>query len=74
MKEELLRRLSREAKARQLTRAALMREACQHYLEKLREHELVRQYVEGYKHQPETAVVGKSGERLAATVWPHEDW
>ena len=30
MKEDLLRRLSREAKARNLTRAALIRKACRH--------------------------------------------
>lgn len=74
MNEDLLRRLSREAKARKLTRAALIRDACQHYLEKLREDELDRQYVAGYRRYPESAAVGKTGERLAATVWPREDW
>jgi metal-responsive CopG/Arc/MetJ family transcriptional regulator len=74
MKEDLLRRLSREAKARRLTRAALIREACQHYLEKLREDELDRQYVAGYHRHPESAAVGKIGERLAAEVWTREDW
>ncbi|MGD0227296.1 MAG: ribbon-helix-helix protein, CopG family [Terriglobia bacterium] len=74
IKEDLLRRLSREAKARKLSRAALIREACQHYLEKLREDELDRQYVPGYRRHPESAAVGRAGERLAAEVWPREDW
>jgi metal-responsive CopG/Arc/MetJ family transcriptional regulator len=74
MKEDLLRRITREAKARRLTRAALIREACQHYLEKLREDDLDRQYVAGYLRHPESAAVGKTGERLAAEVWPREDW
>ena len=45
--EDLLRRLFREAKDRKLTRAALIREACQDYLDKVRDDELDRQYVAG---------------------------
>lgn len=74
MEEELLLRLSTEAKARDLTRAALIREACQHYLETLREDELDRQYEAGYRRHPETAAGGKIGGKLAAEVWPREDW
>jgi len=50
------------------------REACQDYIEKVREDELDRQDVAGYLRQPESAAVGKTGERLAAEVWPREDW
>jgi len=74
MEEDLLRRLSLEAKTRQLTPAALIREACQHFVEKLREDELDRHYVAAYLHKPESAAVGKTGEKLAAEVWPREDW
>jgi hypothetical protein len=74
MGEGLLKRLSREAKARGLTRAALIGEACQDYLERFREAELDRRYVAGYRRYPESAAVGKTGEILAAKVWPREDW
>ena len=74
MNEDLLRRLSREAKARRLTRAALIREACQHYVEKLREDDLDRQYMTGYRCHPESTEVGETGERLAIEAWPREDW
>ena len=74
VEEDLFLRLSRQAKARKLTRAALVREACQHYLERLREDELDRQYAAGYRRHPESDAVGKTGERLAAEVWQCEDW
>jgi predicted transcriptional regulator len=74
MEEDFLQRLSREARARRLTRSALIREACKHHLERLREDELDRQYTARYRRHPETAAVGKTGERLAAEVWPREDW
>ena len=74
MEEDLFRHLAREAKARKVTRVALIHEACQHYLEKLRENDLDRQYVAGYRRQPASAAVGKIGERLNAEVWPREDW
>jgi metal-responsive CopG/Arc/MetJ family transcriptional regulator len=74
MEEDLLQRLSREARARRLTPSALIREACKHYLETFREDELDRQYTAGYRRHPETVAVGKTGERLAAEVWPCEDW
>jgi len=68
MNDDLLRRLSREAIDRKLTRAALIREACQHYLEMVRKDDLDRQYEAGYRRHPESAAVGKTGERLAAEV------
>ena len=74
MNEDLLRCLSREARARKLTTGALIREACQHYLEKFREDELDRQYVAGYHRHPESAAVRETGERPAGEVWPREDW
>ena len=52
MEEDLLQRLSREARARRLTPSALIREACKHYLETFREDELDRQYTAGYRRHP----------------------
>jgi metal-responsive CopG/Arc/MetJ family transcriptional regulator len=74
MNDDLLRPLSRQVKTRKLTRSALICEACQHHLEKLREDDLDRQYVAGYRRHPESAAVGRAGERLAGEVWPREDW
>jgi hypothetical protein len=72
MNEDLLKRLSREAKTRKLARAALIREACQQHLEKHNEEELDRQYVEGYRQKPESAAWGKLGEKMASEVWGEE--
>jgi hypothetical protein len=70
----LLGAVTRLAKARRSSRAALIREACQRYLERIEEEELDRKYVEGYRRKPESASVGKLGERMAKEVWPKEDW
>jgi metal-responsive CopG/Arc/MetJ family transcriptional regulator len=70
----LLGAVTRLAKVRRSSRAALIREACQRYLERIEEEELDRKYVEGYRRKPESASVGKLGERMAKEVWPKEDW
>ncbi len=74
MDDGLLRAVTRSAKARKSTRAALIREACHRYLDKLEEEELERKYVEGYRRKPENPAVGKTGAKLAAIVWPKEEW
>ena len=74
MEEELLRAVNRRAKAKQSSRAALIRSACEEYLRRVEEEELERRYVEGYRRKPETPSVGKLGEKMAAEVWPKEDW
>jgi metal-responsive CopG/Arc/MetJ family transcriptional regulator len=70
----LLRAVTRLAKVRRTTRAALVREACQLYLERLTEEELDNRYIEGYRRRPESPSVGKLGERMAQEIWPKEDW
>ena len=70
----LLGAVTRMAKARRATRAALIREACQRYLERIEEEKLERKYIEGYRRKPENSSVGKLGERMAKEVWPKEDW
>ncbi len=74
MEEELLRAVNRRAKAKRSSRAALIRSACEEYLRRIEEEELERLYVEGYRRKPESPSVGKLGERMAAEVWPREDW
>jgi metal-responsive CopG/Arc/MetJ family transcriptional regulator len=70
----LLGAVNRLAKVRRSTRAALIREACQRYLETVEEEELDRKYAEGYRRKPESAAVGKLGEKMAKEVWAKEDW
>lgn len=72
--EKLLRLLNRQARALRSSRAALIRSACQEYLRRLEEEELDRRYVEGYRRKPEDRAWGKAGAKLAARVWPVEDW
>ncbi len=74
MEEELLRQVNRLARARRSTRAALIREACQEYLRRLKEEELERRYIEGYRRKPEDPAWGELGAKLATQVWPREDW
>ncbi len=74
MDETLLRAVNRRAKASHSTRAALIRAACEEYLRKLKEEELDRCYVEGYRRKPENPALGQAGLKLAAEVWPEEDW
>lgn len=74
MDDKLLREMNRKAKASRSSRAALIRKACEEFIRKLEEEELERQYVEGYRRKPENPAWGKIGSRLAAEVWPREDW
>ena len=74
MEEQLLHAVNRKAKERRSTRAALIRTACEQYLQKLEEDELDRRYAEGYRRHPERPALGKAGAKLAAQVWPREDW
>lgn len=74
MNEKLLQALNRKAKVQRLTRAELIRVACQQYLRRLEEEELERRYVEGYRRKPEKLDVGKAGAQLAGQIWSREGW
>ena len=74
MDERLLKEVNRKAKVQLSTRAAFIRKACEEYLRNLEVQELERQYIEGYRRKPENPGWGKLGARLAAQVWPEEDW
>lgn len=74
MDNDLLRAVNQKAKARRSTRAALIRAACKEFLRKLDEQELEQRYLDGYRRMPETPALGKAGAKLAARVWPREDW
>jgi uroporphyrinogen-III synthase len=72
--EELLRAMTRRAKAARGSRAALIRSASETDLRELEEEQLERRYVEGYRRKPEDPAWGELGARLAAEVWPLETW
>ncbi|HTG61348.1 MAG TPA: ribbon-helix-helix protein, CopG family [Terriglobia bacterium] len=74
MDEKLLQAVNRKARSSRSTRAALIRTACQEYLQRLEEQELERRYVEGYRRKPEKPAWGEIGARLAAEVLSEEDW
>jgi len=74
MDEGLLKAVNERAKSRRSTRSALIREACTDYLSKLEQEALERKYVEGYRRKPESALVGKLGEKMAREVWQEETW
>ena len=74
MDDGLLRAVNREARASRSTRAALIRAACQEYLQRIEKRELERRYIEGYRRMPEKPAWGKMGAKLAAEVLSTEDW
>jgi len=74
IQEYLLGRLDEVSRERGQSRAAFIREACAHYVTSLREAELDRQYVEGYKRFPESTEDAEWRTRLAAEVWGEEEW
>ena len=74
MDEKLLRAVNREARASHSSRAALIRTACQDYLQRIDEQELERRYVAGYQRKPEKPGWGQMGAKLAAQVLPEESW
>jgi metal-responsive CopG/Arc/MetJ family transcriptional regulator len=74
MDEGLLKAVNEQAKSRRSTRSALIRAACQEYLDRIEQQALERKYVEGYRRTPESPLVGKLGEKMAREVWPEEAW
>lgn len=56
------------------SRAAFIREACRQRLRALKEHELDRRYVAGYRKTPEGAAWSKVSTKLLSRVLPKEKW
>ena len=72
--EKLLRGINRKAKVLGCSRAAFIRKACEEFLRRLEDEEFDRQYLEGYRRKPEDPTWGEIGGKMAAEVWPREDW
>ena len=70
----LLGAVTRMAKVRRATRAALIREACQRYLERIEEENSSVSTSKATVQTRKALRVGKLGERMAKEVWPKEDW
>jgi len=72
--KELVTRLDQLADRQGISRAAVIRMACTHYLRQLQRNEQVQQYVEGYQRAPEESTVNETLAWLAAAELPGESW
>jgi metal-responsive CopG/Arc/MetJ family transcriptional regulator len=72
--KELLKALNTTCKKQKKKRAEFVREACKKLLAQLRNEELERQYIEGYRRIPEDPIEGEIGAKLAAEVLEKEEW
>ncbi|MEO8457977.1 MAG: CopG family transcriptional regulator [Chloroflexota bacterium] len=73
MPEELLATLDSISHEQDVSRSALIREACVEYIATSKKAEDVRRYVESYTKYPEKDE-GNWRELLAAEVWGEEDF
>ncbi len=76
MPAELVESLDELSEKQDVSRSALIREACAKYLTSTEEAEKIRRYIEGYTKYPEE-ISNEEAEarlRLAAEVWGDEDF
>jgi metal-responsive CopG/Arc/MetJ family transcriptional regulator len=73
MPAELVESLDELSEKQDVSRSALIREACAKYLSSTEEAEKIRRYIEGYTKYPEVDE-GDWREQLAAEVWGEEDF
>lgn len=73
MPEDLLTSLDKLSHEQDLSRSAVIREACAEYVASTQKAESIRQYVESYEKYPEEDD-GDWREQLAAEVLGDEDW
>jgi metal-responsive CopG/Arc/MetJ family transcriptional regulator len=74
MSPQLIAEVDRLAQAREESRAAFVRRACEHFMAELQERELEAAYERGYLEQPEELEFAETVAQLAAETWPNEDW
>ncbi|MDP2919256.1 MAG: hypothetical protein Q8O43_03440 [Dehalococcoidia bacterium] len=72
--KELLKALNTTCKKQKKKRAEFVREACKKLLAQLRNEELERQYIEGYKRFPEDTSLAEAQLKMAAEVLSKEEW
>ncbi len=73
MPEQLLASLDEMSQKQEVSRSALIREACAKYITSTQEAEWDRQYAEAYAKHPEDDEGGWR-DKLAAEVIGYEDW
>jgi metal-responsive CopG/Arc/MetJ family transcriptional regulator len=73
MPAELVESLDELSEKQDVSRSALIREACAKYLSSTEEAEKIRRYIEGYTKYPEDPEGGWR-DKLAAEVIGYEDW
>lgn len=71
---DLLEALEKERQARNESRSQFFREAVEHLLRQKRLQESVRQYVQGYRAEPESDDEVAVAQRTSVAVLPSEDW
>jgi metal-responsive CopG/Arc/MetJ family transcriptional regulator len=77
LNEDLLKRLDDASREREVSRSALIREACVRYIADIEEAKLVREYEQGYERMPEgeeEAAWAKMGEERLAELLAEDSW
>lgn len=74
IEEELLNALDKVSKKQRKARAALIRQACSNYLQKIEYEELDRLYQQGYKKIPEESGMGEVQVALTGQILSKESW
>lgn len=72
--DDLLADLNRVSKGEGMTRAELIRLACQRYLRQLKQDALDARYVKGYEEVPEEPEMAEAQAELAAGMMKKEQW
>ena len=72
--EELLKDLDDLSKKRRKARSELIRQACQIYLQKIKQDEMDRLYQQGYEKVPEESEIGDVQIAMAGEIMSKESW
>lgn len=72
--ESLLKSLDETSRGQNVSRSALIRDACRRYLKALRDREADRLYAEAYGRAPDTGEAGDIQLKILDGVLSEEDW
>ncbi len=74
IEDQLLNALDVHAQADKRSRADIIREACQLYLQRRHADDKERAYQEGYRRTPETPAIGQAQEAMLPYILNREVW
>jgi metal-responsive CopG/Arc/MetJ family transcriptional regulator len=74
MSQALASSLDDVSREREQSRAALIREACERFLQELQEERWDREYAEAYRRIPETDEDDEWRMKIVEEVWEQEEW